>query len=83
MLTILGVTSKKEFSNLAGLIIGIVVTGIILFAGPISGGSFNPARSLAPAIVSGNFTALWIYITAPTLGAIVAMFVWKTINRTE
>jgi aquaporin Z len=83
MLTILGVTSKKEFSNIAGFIIGIVVTGIILVAGPISGGSFNPARSLAPAIVSGNFTALCIYITAPTLGAIVAMFVWKGINKTE
>lgn len=83
MLTILGVTSKKEFSSLAGLIIGLVVTGIILFAGPISGGSFNPARSLAPAIVSGNFTALWIYITAPTLGTIVAMLIWKSFNKTE
>lgn len=83
ILTILGVTSKKELSSVAGLIIGLVVIGIILFAGPISGGSFNPARSLAPAIVSGNLTALWIYITAPTLGAIVAMFVWKGINKTE
>lgn len=83
MLTILGVTSKKEFSNIAGLIIGIVVTGIILFAGPISGGSFNPARSLAPAIVSGNFSAIWIYITAPTLGAILAMIIWKSFNKAE
>lgn len=83
MLTILSVTSKKEFSNLAGLIIGLIVTGIILFAGPISGGSFNPARSLAPAIVSGNITALWIYLTAPTLGAIVAMLIWKLFNKTE
>lgn len=83
MLTILGVTSKKEYSNIAGLIIGLVVTGIILFAGPISGGSFNPARSLAPAIVSGNLTYLWIYITAPTLGAIVAMLIWKSFNKTE
>ena len=83
MLTILGVTSKKEFSNIAGLIIGIVVTGIILFAGPISGGSFNPARSLAPAIVSGNLTALWVYITAPTLGAILAMIIWKSFHKKE
>lgn len=83
MLTILSVTSKKEFSNMAGLIIGLVVTGIILIAGPISGGSFNPARSLAPAIVSGNLTSLWIYITAPTLGAILAVFLWKSIHKTE
>ncbi|MEZ4793157.1 MAG: aquaporin [Gelidibacter sp.] len=83
MLTILGVTSKKEFSNVAGLIIGLVVTGIILFAGPISGGSFNPARSFAPAIVSGNMMALWVYMTAPTLGAIVAMLIWKSFNKTS
>ena len=83
MLTILGVTSKKEFSNIAGFIIGIVVTGIILFAGPISGGSFNPARSLAPAIISGNLTALWVYITAPTLGAISAVLCWKFINKNK
>ncbi|MBL4707350.1 MAG: MIP family channel protein [Flavobacteriales bacterium] len=83
MLTILGVTSKKEFSTIAGLIIGLLVTGLILFAGPISGGSFNPARSFAPAIVSGNITALWIYITAPTLGAIVAMLIWKAFNKPE
>jgi aquaporin Z len=83
MLTILGVTSKKEWSNLSGLVIGLMVTGMILFAGPISGGSFNPARSLAPAIISGNFTALWIYLIAPTAGAILAVFVWKIINRDE
>lgn len=80
MLTILGVSSKKEFSNITGLIIGLVVTGIILFAGPISGGSFNPARSIAPAIISGNTAALWVYLLAPTLGAILAMFVWKIFN---
>ena len=83
MLTILGITSKKENSHLAGLVIGLMVTGMILFGGPISGGSFNPARSLAPAIISGNFTALWIYLIAPTLGTILAMFVWKLFNKTE
>lgn len=83
MLTILGVTSKKELSKLAGLIIGIVVTAIIIVAGPISGGSFNPARSIAPAIVSGQYTTLWLYISAPTIGAITAVFTWKIFNKTE
>lgn len=83
MLTILGVTAKKEFSNISGLLIGLVITGIILFAGPISGGSFNPARSIGPAILSGNNTALWLYIIAPTFGAILAMLVWKYFNKTE
>ena len=77
MLTIFGATAHKEFSSVAGLIIGFFVTGIILFAGPVSGGSFNPARSLAPAMVSGNLNSIWIYLIAPTLGAIAATFVWK------
>jgi MIP family channel proteins len=83
MLTILGITSKKEFSHLSGLVIGLMVTGIILISGPISGGSFNPARSLGPAIFSGNFTTLWIYLIAPTLGAILAMLAWKIFNKME
>jgi len=81
MLTILGVTSKKEHSNLAGIVIGIVVTGIILFSGPLSGGSFNPARSLAPAILLGKLTSLWIYILAPILGSILAMMFWSLLNK--
>lgn len=83
MLTILAVTAKKELAIITGLIIGLVVTGFILFAGPISGGSFNPARSLAPALISRNLTSLWIYLTAPVLGAILAMFVWGIFNSTE
>lgn len=83
MLTILRISSKKELSNIAGLIIGLFVTGIILFAGPISGGSFNPARSLAPALISGNFSALWLYITAPTLGTIIATLIWKVFEKKE
>lgn len=83
MLTILGITTKKEFSSIVGIIIGLVVSGIILFAGPISGGSFNPARSFAPAILSGNIKALWIYLTAPSLGASLAMLVWQVLNKKE
>lgn len=80
MLTIFSISSKKEFSNLSGLIIGLMVTAMILFAGPISGGSFNPARSIAPAIISGNIETLWLYLVAPTLGAILAMLVWQAFN---
>ena len=79
MLTILGITSQKEQSHLAGIVIGVTVTGIILLAGPISGGSFNPARSLAPALFSGNTSYLWIYLTAPIIGAITATLLWKKI----
>lgn len=83
MLTILGITSKKENSHLTGIVIGVLVTGIILFAGPISGGSFNPARSLAPAIISNNLHSLWIYMIAPNSGSILAMFTWLYFNNEE
>jgi aquaporin Z len=81
MLTILGITSKKEHSHLAGIIIGVFIVGAILIAGPISGGSFNPARSIAPAIISGNFYTLWIYIIAPIIGSVLAMLLWKFMNK--
>lgn len=83
MLTILGVTSNKESASLSGLVIGLMVTGIIFIAGPISGGSFNPARSIGPAIVSGNISGLWIYLIAPTLGAILAVPTFNFLNASQ
>jgi aquaporin NIP len=71
---------SKEVGTMAGIAIGGTVLLEAMFAGPISGASMNPARSLAPAIVSGNFDTLWIYITAPILGATIATVVWKLIK---
>ena len=48
---------------------GVVVALEAIFAGPLTGASMNPVRSLAPALVSGQFEGLWIYLLAPTLGA--------------
>jgi aquaporin NIP len=81
MFTILSTTKKKNFY--APIAIGFVVLLEALFAGPICGASMNPARSLAPAIVSGNMRSLWIYLTAPVIGAIIAMFVFKQFNTPE
>jgi aquaporin Z len=44
-----------------------------LFAGPVSGASMNPARSLGPALVAGQLGGLWLYLTAPVLGAALAV----------
>lgn len=68
---------SKETGTMAGLAIGGVVLLEAMFAGPISGASMNPARSLSPAIVSGNINALWIYLAAPVSGATLATFVWR------
>jgi aquaporin NIP len=74
MLVILSVsTGAKEKGITAGVAIGSVVALEAMFAGPISGASMNPARSLAPAIVSGRVEHLWIYAVAPILGALLAV----------
>lgn len=67
----------KEIQQLAGIIIGGMVLLEIIFAGPISGGSMNPARSFGPAIADGNLSSLWIYFVAPVFGASLATIVWK------
>ena len=54
-----------------------------MFAGPITGASMNPARSIGPAFVSGNFESLWIYIVATVLGAAVAALVFNKLIKAE
>lgn len=66
-------TGSKEQGLFAGTAIGAVVLLEAMFAGPISGASMNPARSLAPAIISGHTEHLWIYISAPVLGMLLAL----------
>jgi aquaporin Z len=75
MFVILSVsTGAKEKGTMAGVAIGGVVAFEALFAGPISGASMNPARSLGPALVSGRLEHLWIYLIAPLIGAAAAVF---------
>lgn len=73
MIVILGVTSgTKEKGIVAGIAIGAAIALDALFGGPISGASMNPARSFAPALLSGNFGTFWIYLIGPVLGAALA-----------
>lgn len=78
MLVIMSVAhGSKEQGMFAGIAIGSVVLLEAMFAGPVCGASMNPARSIAPAIVSGNLLHLWIYIVAPVVGAISAVGIWN------
>lgn len=83
MLVILGITQKDstQTKSLSGIIIGITILAMIFVAGPISGGSFNPARSIGPAIIIGiKHSHLWLYILAPTLGAVLSVYIWKWLS---
>ena len=82
MMVILNLShGSKEQGMFAGLAIGSVVLLEAMFAGPISGASMNPARSFAPALVSLHLGKLWIYILAPIVGSLIAVFTWKSITN--
>jgi aquaporin Z len=82
LFVILGVTSAgRAASNLAPLAIGLTLTVVLLIAGNVSNGSFNPARSIATAIFGGQIalSQLWASIVAPIIGALLAGVVYKAV----
>lgn len=84
MLVIINVaTGSKEQGMFAGLAIGSTVLLEAMFAGPICGASMNPARSFAPAVISGHTEHLWIYLTATILGAVIATPLWKFLSNSS
>jgi len=67
-----------NFKEFAGLVIGLTLAFGILLAGPLTGGSMNPARSFGPAIFTGTFaTSYWIYLVGPLLGAVAAAYLYR------
>jgi len=81
MLVIINVsTGSKESGIMAGIAIGGVVWFEAQFAGPITGASMNPARSIGPALVSGHLEHLWLYIFAPIIGALLAVMSCKLVK---
>jgi len=84
MFVILNVsTGAKEKGFTAGIAVGAVIALEALFAGKICGASMNPARSLAPALISGHREHLWIYLVAPVLGACLATFACRSCQEPD
>ncbi|XP_062161254.1 aquaporin NIP1-1-like [Alnus glutinosa] len=84
MFVISGVaTDNRAIGELAGLAVGSTVLLNVMFAGPISGASMNPARSLGPAIVHCKYESIWVYLSATTLGAISGAWVYNIIRFTD
>lgn len=82
LITILGVTSKPEFSNVVGLVIGLTLTFVHIIGIPLTGTSVNPARSLGPAIFAGGeaLSQVWVFIVGPFVGAVIAAVIWNFLN---
>jgi len=81
MLVVLNIShGAQEKGITAGIAVGATIGLEAIFAGPVCGASMNPARSLAPALVSGNLEHLWIYLTAPIIGALVAIPIFRFIR---
>jgi MIP family channel proteins len=78
-------TNPKVHSMVPALAIGVTVICGVLIAGPVTGGSMNPARSFGPAIFAGPnaMGAVWLYLTAPVVGACAAAFGYELIRRSE
>jgi MIP family channel proteins len=73
-------TDTRAVGQAAALAIGGTVALAALFAGPISGASMNPARSLGPAIVAGALTDQWIYLAGPAIGAVAGAFAYQAVR---
>ncbi len=81
MFVILAVaTDTRAIGEAAAIAIGGTIALDALFGGPISGASMNPTRSLAPALVSGDLHALWLYIVAPVIGAAVGALAYQFVR---
>ncbi len=84
VLVILGVTSKNQsHGSFGGLVIGLSLTVVHLFGIGLTGTSVNPARSLAPALLSENLSGLWIFIVAPMVGAALAYYCYKFLETEQ
>ena len=82
VMSILGVTSRKSSSKLAGLVIGLSLTMVHLLGIPFTGTSVNPARSFGPALFTGGeaLSNVWVFIAAPLVGGILAACIYRFID---
>ena len=82
MLTIISVATKEKISKyIAGFSIGGIITVCSFVAGPFTGASMNPARSIGPALLANNFDSIMIYIFAPIIGAVLAILINNQIKE--
>ena len=81
--TVLNAAVSCKAGNLAGLAIGLTLAVSILMVGPLTGASLNPARTLGPAVATGNFADLWVYFVGPALGGVLAALLYTNLFKTS
>ncbi len=74
--TIFNTAVSGKAGNFAGLAIGVGLMFCICMGGPLTRASLNPARTLGPAVVSGNYADIWLYFVGPLVGAILAALLY-------
>lgn len=74
--TIFNTAVSGKAGNFAGLAIGLTLVLSILMGGPLTRASLNPARTLGPAIASGNYADIWLYFVGPAIGAVLAALLY-------
>jgi aquaporin Z len=75
--TVFSAAVSGRAGNLAGLAVGMTLVACILMGGPLTGASLNPARTIGPALVTGDFSDLWVYIVGPIAGGTLAALLYR------
>jgi aquaporin Z len=81
--TIFNTAVSGKVGNFAPLAIGLTLTLSILVGGPLTGASLNPARTIGPAVASGNFADIWLYLVGPVLGGVLAALLYNNLLKPE
>jgi aquaporin Z len=68
---------RGKAGNLAPVAIGMTLAFAILMGGPLTGASLNPARTIGPAVATGNYRDLWVYLVGPALGGLAAAALYR------
>ena len=81
--SVMNAAVSGKAGNMAGLAIGMTLTFAILMGGPVTGASLNPARTLGPAVASGNFADIWLYFVGPILGGVIAAVLYNSLLKDD
>ncbi|KAJ7970990.1 Aquaporin NIP2-1 like [Quillaja saponaria] len=76
-------TDTKAIGELAGIAVGSAVCITSILAGPISGGSMNPARTIGPAVASSYYKGIWVYVVGPIIGTLLGAWSYNLIRETD